>query len=112
MLNCFTMLYSFLLYSKVYQLYVYMWKSAKSFNCIQLFATPWTVAHQAPLSMDSPGKDTGGGCHALVYGIFPIQGSNLHLLCLLHWQMGSLPLVPPGKAMYTYIASFLDFLSI
>jgi len=30
---------------------------------IQLFATPWTVAHQAPLSMDSPGKNTGVGCH-------------------------------------------------
>ena len=25
------------------------------------------------------------------------QGSNLCLLCLLHWQAGSLPLVPPGK---------------
>ena len=25
------------------------------------------------------------------------QGSNSHLLCLLHWQMCSLPLVPPGK---------------
>ena len=24
------------------------------------------------------------------------QGSNLHLLCLLHWQVGSLPLVPSG----------------
>ena len=24
-------------------------------------------------------------------------GSNLHLLCLLHWQAGSLPLAPPGK---------------
>ena len=22
---------------------------------------------------------------------------NLHLLCLLHWQMGSLPLAPPGN---------------
>ena len=21
------------------------------FSCVQLFATPWTVAHQAPLSM-------------------------------------------------------------
>ena len=37
------------------------------------------------------------GCHALLQGIFPIQGSNLHLLPLLHWQVGSLPLVPPGK---------------
>ena len=25
------------------------------------FATPWTIARQAPLSMDFPGKDTGNG---------------------------------------------------
>ena len=25
---------------------------------VPLFATPWTVAHQAPLSMDSLGKNT------------------------------------------------------
>ena len=30
-------------------------------------------------------------------GIFPTQGVNLCLLGLLHWQAGSLPLVPPGK---------------
>ena len=30
-------------------------------------------------------------------GIFPIQGSNLCVLHLLHWQAGSLPLLPPGK---------------
>ena len=46
---------------------------------------------------DSPGKNTGVGCHALLQGIFPTQGSNLRLLRLLHWQVGSLPLVPPGK---------------
>ena len=48
---------------------------------------------------DSPGKNTGVGCHALLQGIFPTQGSNLSLLPLLHWQMGSLPLVPPGKPL-------------
>ena len=37
------------------------------------------------------------GCHAYLQGIFLIQGSNLCLLSLLHWQVGSLPLVPPGK---------------
>ena len=26
----------------------------KSFSCVQLFAIPWTVAHQAPLSMEFP----------------------------------------------------------
>ncbi|KAB0336856.1 hypothetical protein FD754_025501, partial [Muntiacus muntjak] len=30
------------------------------------------------------------GCHALLQGIFLTQGSNLALLCLLHWQTGSL----------------------
>ena len=29
---------------------------------------------------DSPGKNTGVGCHALLQGIFPTQGSNLCLL--------------------------------
>ena len=31
----------------------------------------------------SPGKNTGAGCHALLQGIFPTQGSNPCLLCLL-----------------------------
>ena len=100
-------------------------------NRVQLFVTPWTVAHQAPLSMgfcrqeywggfpcpppgdlpnlgiepqspawqadslphrrqptrlphpwDSPGKNTGVGCYALLQGIFLTQGSNPCLLCL------------------------------
>ena len=46
---------------------------------------------------DSPGKNTGVGCHFLLQGIFPTQVSNPCLLSLLHWQAGSLPLVPPGK---------------
>ena len=41
-----------------------------------LFATPWTVAHQAFLSGDSPAKNTGVGYHALRQGIFPTQESN------------------------------------
>ena len=41
---------------------------------------------------DSPGKNTGMGCQALLQGIFPTQGSNTRLLCPLHWQASSLPL--------------------
>ena len=41
---------------------------------------------------------TGVGFHAVLQGVFPTQGSNPHLLCLLHWQAGSLPLAPPGKS--------------
>ena len=44
---------------------------------------------------DSPGKNTGVGCHALLQDIFPRQGLNLCLLCLLHWQTGFLPLALP-----------------
>ena len=47
---------------------------------------------------DSSGKHTGVGCHALLQGIFPSQGSNPCLLHLLHWQAGSLPLAPPEKS--------------
>ena len=57
----------------------------------------WAVACQAPLSMAFPGKNTGVGCHILLQGIFLTQGSNAHLLCLLPWQVGSLPLAPPVK---------------
>ena len=34
------------------------------------FATLWTVACQAPLFMEFPGKNTGAGCHFLLQGIF------------------------------------------
>ena len=67
------------------------------FSRVQLFVTPWIVAHKAPLSMVFPDKNTGVGCHFLLQGIFQTQEWNLHFLCLLHWQKGSLALVPPGK---------------
>ena len=34
---------------------------------------------------DSPGNRTGGGCHALLQGIFPTRGSTPHLY-LLYWR--------------------------
>ena len=70
------------------------------------FTTPWTVARQAPLSMNSPGKNTGVGCHALLQGIFPTQGWNLGLL---HWQVDSLLSEPPGKPQGRGIPGLLAF---
>ena len=49
------------------------------FSCSVLydsFATPWVVAYQAPLSMGSPGTNTGVGCHFLLQQIFLTQESN------------------------------------
>ena len=43
------------------------WKvKVKSLSHSWLLATPWTAAHQAPPSMDFPGKSTGLGCHCLL----------------------------------------------
>ena len=56
---------------------------------------------------DSPGNNIGAGLYwlysrqeywcALLQGIFLTQGLDPCLLCLLHWQSGSSPLVAPGK---------------
>ena len=76
-------------------------------SCVQLFAAPWTAACQAPLSMDSPGKNTGVDCHILLQGILLTQGSNPCLVCLLHWQRTCLPLAPPGEPLsYGPLAPF------
>ena len=60
---------------------------------------------------DSPSKKTGVSWHTLLQGIFPTQGSNQNqgLLCLLHWQLGSLPLVPPGKSLFRISINQMDF---
>ena len=58
------------------------------FSRVRLFETPWTAAFQAPLSVGfSRQGHWRGSCHALLQGIFPGQGSNLRLLCLLHWRV-------------------------
>ena len=59
-----------------------------------------TVDRQAPLSMGFSSEDAGVGCHALLQGIFLMQWPKQCPLSLLHWQAGSLPLVPPGKPSY------------
>ena len=59
----------------------------------------WTVARQAPLSMEFSRQEHCSGLHVILQGIFPTQGSNLHLLYLLHRQVDSLPLETPRGAL-------------
>ena len=47
---------------------------------VRLSVTPWTVALQAPLSMEFSSQEYGVGCHFLLQEIFPSQGLNLGLL--------------------------------
>ena len=51
---------------------------------------------------DFPGKNTGVGCHFLLQGIFPTQGSNL---CPLYLQADSLPLSHQGRQGWTAAAA-------
>ena len=69
-------------------------------SCVQLFVAPWTIACQVfqfSVALNFPGKKTGVGWHFLSQGFLPTQGSNPHLLYLLHWQADSLPLSHLGS---------------
>ena len=51
-------------------------EEVKPLSRVWLFATHWAVAYEAPPPWDFPGKSAGMGCHFLLQGIFPTQGSN------------------------------------
>ena len=60
----------------------------------------WIIASQTPPSMGFSRQEYWSGLPCPPSGDVPIfltQGLNLRLLCLLCWQAGSLPLVPPEK---------------
>ena len=61
---------------------------------------------------DFPRRNNGVGSHALLQGIFHTQVSNPFLVCLLNWQVGSLPLMLLGSRgliyIYIYICPVLD----
>ena len=48
----------------------------KSLSRVRLFATPWTVANHAPLSMGFSSQEYWSGCHFLLQRIFLTQGLN------------------------------------
>ena len=60
------------------------------FSPIQLFATLWTVAHQAPLSMRLSRQEYWSRLPFPHPGHLPSPRNKPCLLCLLHWQVGSL----------------------
>ena len=80
----------------------------QSFSCVQLFATLWTVAHQAPLSMGFSRQEYWSGLP------FPPPGDLLNpgIKLVSCASPESLALVgrilitgPPGKPTYMYIHS-------
>ena len=74
-------------------LHSYMYACTLSCSVVSDSLQPhWTVAHQAPLSMEFSRQEYWIGLPFLLWGIFLTQGSNLCFLSLLHWQAESLPL--------------------
>ena len=74
---------------------------------VRLFATPWTVTHQAPLSVDFSRQEYLSGLPFQLQGIFLAQGSNLCLLHHLHWQVDSLPLSHRGSPFPRFMSHVL-----
>ena len=80
------------------------WKvKVESLSRVQLFATPWTAAHQAPPSMGFSRQEYWSGV--------PLPRDQTHILCiarwiLYHWTAREVP------EFYIYIYNFFRFLSI
>ena len=77
--------------------FVYLRFNIVVLSRVQHFETPWTIAGQDPLSVELSRQEYWSGLPSPSSGIFPTQGLNLHLLCLLHWQADSLLLSHLGK---------------
>ena len=56
-------------------------------SCVRLFESSWTLALQAPLSMEFPRQEYWSEFYFLLWVILPTQGLNPHLLL---WQACSL----------------------
>ena len=74
----------------------------------KLLQSCWNLCD--PMDCSPPGASVQGilqarileWCHAILQGIFSIQGLNPCLLHLLHWQVGSLPIAPLEKPQPTF----------
>ena len=71
------------------------------FSCVRLFAVLWTLCnpvawYSSPLSMGFSRQEYWSGLPCPPPGDLPDPGTKPASL-LLHWQVGSLLLVPPGK---------------
>ena len=69
----------------------------KSLSCVQLFATPWSVAHQAPPPMGFTRQEYWSGLPFPSPGDLPDPGIEPRSPAL---QADALTSEPPGKSLY------------
>ena len=71
----------------------------KSFSCVRLFVTPWSVAYQAPPSMGFSGQEYWSGLPFSSPGDFPDPGIEPGSPA---FQADALTSEPPGKPKRSY----------
>ena len=71
---------------------IYRFGCARLLSHVQLFAAPWTVTHQAPLYVGFSRQEHWSGLPFPTPEDLPNPGIEHCPLCLLHWQVDSLPL--------------------
>ena len=69
----------------------------KSLSCVRLFATPWTVAHQAPPSMGFSRQEYWSGLPFSSPGDLPDPGIEPRSPAI---QADALTSEPPGKPLF------------
>ena len=69
-----------------------LWTYVCVLSRVWLFVSPGTAAPGSSVHEESPGKNTGAGCHALLQGIVSTQESNA-------LQADSLPTEPSGRPL-------------
>ena len=82
------------------------------FGRVLLFVTLWTVACQAPLSVGFSRQEYCSGLPYLPPWDLLTEGLNPCLLCLLYWQVGSLPLVPSLKPTCPIYFSLFSYIHL
>ena len=72
-------------------------------TCVRLFMTPWTLPHQAPLSMGFPRQDYWSGLLFPPAGDFPHPGIESMSLAAPALVGGSVSLSPMGNSFYVTV---------
>ena len=70
----------------------------RRFSRVRLCATPWTAANQASHPWDSPGKNTGVGCHFLLQCMKVKSESEVTQSCPT--LLNPMNCSPPGSSVY------------
>ena len=88
-------------------LHTYMCVCVCVFSRVRLFVTPWTVAHQAPLSMKFLKQEYWSGLSFPSPGESPRPRDHTQVSCVSCTGRQTLYTVPPGNPTYIYTHTYI-----